>query len=381
MKLSLFTLITLVSIISSQIAPGSQPTNPVVDPTNITAPVDDPKANRVRPPSIIIGQNLTAPLRMGPFSLKNWGFLQLPGSINLGRGQSLTSVYNPKLSNGYQNAYFYVSPLGDAYVFNTVIGTIRAVYWEGSIYARTELSETDSTNGTASWDATTGVHNFEVTQSVNAFTSFVSGKVIVMEMKSNLCPQCVDFYLKADAHSNPNGATLTAFFPQASNPTKPLKYVVDTNVQIGVKYQARLLVSNGRMHFYYNKVEYTPIEGIQTNDTSAFFKFGSWAQSRPHDNDPAGSFDQVWTYSATASHTTTSGNDIGAQQVIPNIPGVVGQQAKSGSISNTIGLLSILEIGAGLTASGVFFMILGVILLFDGGLLAIGNVKTEYLIK
>lgn len=33
------------------------------------------------------------------------------------------------------------------------------------------------------------------------------------------------------------------------------------------------------------------------------------------------------------------------------------------------------KIGVGLTGFGLFFMLLGILMLFDGGLLAIGNVK------
>ena len=35
----------------------------------------------------------------------------------------------------------------------------------------------------------------------------------------------------------------------------------------------------------------------------------------------------------------------------------------------------IVEIGVGLTAFGLFFMAIGVMMLFDGGLMAIGNVS------
>jgi hypothetical protein len=35
-----------------------------------------------------------------------------------------------------------------------------------------------------------------------------------------------------------------------------------------------------------------------------------------------------------------------------------------------------IEIGVGLTAFGLFFMMMGVMMLFDAGLMAIGNVRT-----
>jgi hypothetical protein len=41
----------------------------------------------------------------------------------------------------------------------------------------------------------------------------------------------------------------------------------------------------------------------------------------------------------------------------------------------------LLEIGVGLTASGGFFMLLGVLMLFDSGLLAIGNVHPPLLVQ
>jgi hypothetical protein len=39
------------------------------------------------------------------------------------------------------------------------------------------------------------------------------------------------------------------------------------------------------------------------------------------------------------------------------------------------GCFIIIEIGVGLTAFGLFFMLMGVMMFFDGGLLAIGNVR------
>jgi hypothetical protein len=40
-----------------------------------------------------------------------------------------------------------------------------------------------------------------------------------------------------------------------------------------------------------------------------------------------------------------------------------------------------IEIGVGLTAFGLFFMLMGVMMFFDGGLLAIGNVSIFFFIR
>jgi len=49
---------------------------------------------------------------------------------------------------------------------------------------------------------------------------------------------------------------------------------------------------------------------------------------------------------------------------------------ESGADRSVSSTFYFLEIGVGLTAFGLFFMLMGVMMFFDGGLLAIGNVRT-----
>ena len=62
---------------------------------------------------------------------------------------------------------------------------------------------------------------------------------------------------------------------------------------MGQQFEVRFEVNNGQMHLFYNSKRFTPEEGIKTFDTSSFFKFGSWSQTRPYDLNPRGSVDEV----------------------------------------------------------------------------------------
>ncbi|KAJ3215054.1 hypothetical protein HK099_006552 [Clydaea vesicula] len=239
-----------------------------------------------------------------PFSLRNWT-LQLP----IGYNNSFRTVKNPNLSiPGYSNDFFYLNKLGDAWTFHTPVLPKDGVHSSGSLFTRTELREMNSTHDikdNAAWDTVVGVHYMKVTQSIDAVSSPVEGKLISFQIHSFCCAvmtvRILAYYEDGDKY------LLFADFDrfEEGSLTKIIgadRYDLDRDYKLGTKFDLEVVVDNGLVYVYFNGFLKSPPQGYRTYLLAVYYKVGSYSQNVPSETIPGSAVNEVSIYKLEIYH-------------------------------------------------------------------------------
>jgi len=210
--------------------------------------------------------------------LKNWKI-----TLPVGDSGDPKEVKQPDLATFSVHPWFTVNAACDGVVFRAAVnGTTTS----GSKYPRSELREMDGSDD-ASWSSTSGTHTLVVRE---AFTHLPHGK-----------PQVVG----AQIHDSSDDVQV--FRLEGTNlyltngDTTHYKLVTD-NYQLGTPFEAKFVVSNGKIKAYYNgRLQSTLSKAF----SGAYFKAGAYTQANCDNSSPcsAANYGEVNIYNISATHS------------------------------------------------------------------------------
>lgn len=199
-------------------------------------------------------------------------------------GQQPLEVEQPELNTYAVSPWFKVTSTCDGVQFRNAVNAVTA---PNSTYGRSELREmTDDGSELASWSSTEGTHTMVVVQSIknvpNDKPDVVAGQIHDSEDDVSV------FRLEGSSLYVTDGNTSDY-------------HLITDDYELGTKFEAKFVVSDGEIRAYYNgRLETT----IDADFSGGYFKAGAYTQANCGNSAPcsADNFGQVMIYDLTVTH-------------------------------------------------------------------------------
>jgi hypothetical protein len=212
-------------------------------------------------------------------NLTNWKI-----TLPIGSDEKPTEIKQPALQTYAKSPWFVPSSDCMSVRFRAAVNGVTT---SGSSYPRSELREM-ANNGTenASWSTTSGTHTLVVDE---AFTHLPNDK-----------PQLVGAQIH-DANDDVTVFRLEGTKLYITNGDTTHHKLVTDNYQLGTRFEAKFVVSGGKIKAYYNGVLQTT---ISSSGSGNYFKTGAYTQANCGNSDPCedGNYGEVVLYNVTVTH-------------------------------------------------------------------------------
>ena len=217
--------------------------------------------------------------------LKNW-YIGLP----VGEEESPTNVYQPELDTYANDPWFTTADECAAVRFRA---PVKGVTTSGSKYPRSELREmTDSGETKASWSSTSGTHTMVIDQAITD------------------APKKTPNVVAGQIHGGSDDLSVFRLEGKklyvTDGDVKHHHLVID-DYELGTRFQAKFVVSDGKIKAYYNGVLQTT---LSKNFSGAYFKAGAYTQANCGNSDPCSNdnYGQVKIYGLNVTHGNGGGD-------------------------------------------------------------------------
>ncbi|MDX3387164.1 chondroitinase-B domain-containing protein [Streptomyces niveiscabiei] len=211
--------------------------------------------------------------------LTNW-YIGLP----VGEEESPTNVYQPELATYAIDPWFVTTDDCAAVRFRA---PVNGVTTSGSSNPRSELREmTDSGETKASWSSTSGTHTMVIDQ---AITTLPKEKPEVVAGQIHDASDDVSVFRLEDKKL------------YVTDGDEKHHKLVDDNYELGTRFQAKFVVSDGKIKAYYNGRLQTT---LSKKFSGAYFKAGAYTQANCTNSKPCSgdNYGQVKIYDLKVTH-------------------------------------------------------------------------------
>lgn len=243
------------------IQPSATPT-PTLVPTHTPVPTLDTSPVGILPAKVL--------------DLTNWK-LTLP----TGSAESPTEIKQPQLATYLLDPWFVTANGGVRFR-----AAVNAPTTSGSSYPRSELREmTNNGKDKASWSATSGTHTMTIDQAITA-TPLKKPHVVAGQIHDSGDDVIVIRLEGKHLFVDVGGDTA---------------HTLDTNYNLGTRFQVKFEVSGGQTHIFYNGAK---VYTLTKDYSGAYFKAGAYTQSNCSKEEVCSesNYGEVIIYSLSVTH-------------------------------------------------------------------------------